>query len=212
MAFSAAPFAESGRDGDLPFGCQGDLRRKLAALHLDPLVTLMTEEPAALREGFSRRRSCRFVVVLFLGMAVLDFPLRQVMEQSLKTPGVASVQLLRRDILLASVLSLAVATLLAALAGAAICQAAGADRGVCQSYRGRAIFPPVWKKAIWTRFSAVAHALDVTASRLEHSFSRTGEQPQRADRAARQHAGSGHRDQPQGAGELVQCGDATNRA
>ena len=68
-------------------------------------------------------------------------------------------------------------------------------------------------KAIWTRFPLLPTALDVTASRLEHSFHALEGQPQRADGAALgQHAGSGHRDQPARAGELVQRCDAADHA
>jgi two-component system phosphate regulon sensor histidine kinase PhoR len=111
-----------------------------------------------------------FVVVLFLGMVVLDFSLRQVMEQSLKTPGVASMQVLRRDILVASLFALAVATLLAALLAQRFARRLSRIVVFARRIAAGDLSARV-EEGNLDEFSAVANALDVTASRLERTFS-----------------------------------------
>src|SRR5271154_4932188 len=63
-----------------------------------------------------------FVLVLFAGPAILDFSLRRILEHSLRQQAnipLASIAetmyLLRRDVLIASLISLALATIIAAL-------------------------------------------------------------------------------------------------
>ena len=124
---------------------------------------------------------------------------------------IRTVHVLRRGIVLASLLSLVVATLLAALLAQRVAKRLArivvfANRIAAGDLTARV------EEGNLDEISAVAHALDVTASRLEQSFHALRKQPQRADRAARQHAGGGHRHQPAGTGELVQCRDAADCA
>ena len=62
-----------------------------------------------------------FVLVLFVGTAILDFSLRRILEHSLRQANIPlaniaeTMHLLRRDVLIASLISLVLATIIAAL-------------------------------------------------------------------------------------------------
>src|SRR5277367_5494577 len=116
-----------------------------------------------------------FVLVLFVGTAILDFSLRRILEHSLRQANIpladvaATMHLLRRDVLIASLISLVLAILLAAaLAHRATRRL---DRIVVFASRIAAgELSARVEEGNLDEISEVAHALDATASRLEQSF------------------------------------------
>jgi two-component system phosphate regulon sensor histidine kinase PhoR len=106
-----------------------------------------------------------FVLVLSISTATLDFILRRFMEHSL--PG--EISILRRDLLIASLFSMALAIVLSAFLaqrGAARLQriVTFASRIAAGDFSARV------KEGNLDEISDVAHALDTTAARLEASF------------------------------------------
>ena len=118
-----------------------------------------------------------FVLVLFVGTAILDFSLRRILEHSLRQQAnipladiAETMHLLRRDVLIASLISLVLATIIAALL---------AQRFSLRLHRIVIFASRIAAGELSARveegdldeISEVAHALDATASRLEQSFS-----------------------------------------
>ncbi len=117
-----------------------------------------------------------FVLVLCLGTAILDFSLRGILEHSLRRQSGLSVvdvdatmHLLRRDVLIATLISLVAATILAALLARRFSRRL--DRIVIFASRIAAgELSARVEEGNLDEISDVAHALDATASRLEQSF------------------------------------------
>ena len=117
-----------------------------------------------------------FVVLLFLGMAVLDFSLRGILEHSLRQQAqlpladiAATMHLLRRDVLIATLISMVLATIMAALLAHRFSRRL--DRIVTFASRIAAgELSARVEEGNLDEISEVAHALDATASRLEQSF------------------------------------------
>src|SRR5271170_1067594 len=117
-----------------------------------------------------------FVLVLFIGTAILDFSLRRILEYSLRQQAPnslidvnATMLLLRRDVLISSLISLALATLLAAFIAHRATRRL--DRIVVFASRIAAgELSARVEEGNLDEISEVAHALDATASRLEQSF------------------------------------------
>jgi two-component system phosphate regulon sensor histidine kinase PhoR len=117
-----------------------------------------------------------FVLVLFVGTAVLDFSLRRILEASLRQQALIPVadiagtmHLLRRDVLIATLISLALATIIAALLAQRFSLRLRrivifASRIAAGELSARV------EEGNLDEISEVAHALDATASRLEQSF------------------------------------------
>jgi two-component system, OmpR family, phosphate regulon sensor histidine kinase PhoR len=105
-----------------------------------------------------------FVLVLLVGTAILDVSLRPLIERSLREQPHAAW-----DLIFASVLALAAATLLAAFFAKRVAQRF--DRIVLFANRIAAgDLSARLEEANLDEISDVAHALDATASRLEQSF------------------------------------------
>jgi two-component system phosphate regulon sensor histidine kinase PhoR len=116
-----------------------------------------------------------FFLVLFVGTAVLDFSLRHILEHSLQQTamppaGIAeTMHLLRRDVLIATLISLVLATIIAALLAHRFSLRLRrivifASRIAAGELSARV------EEGNLDEISEVAHALDATASRLEQSF------------------------------------------
>src|SRR5271163_456751 len=116
-----------------------------------------------------------FVLVLFVGTAILDFSLRRILEHSLRQANipvaslVETMHLLRRDVLIASLISLVLATIIAALLAQRFSLRLRrivifASRIAAGELSARV------EEGNLDEISEVAHALDATASRLEQSF------------------------------------------
>jgi two-component system phosphate regulon sensor histidine kinase PhoR len=117
-----------------------------------------------------------FVVVLFVGTAILDFSLRRILEPALRKEAAHSLidinptmHLLRRDVLIASFISLVLATIVAALLSQRFSRRLNrivifASRIAAGELSARV------EEGNLDEISEVAHALDATASRLEQSF------------------------------------------
>lgn len=105
-----------------------------------------------------------FVLVLLVGTAILDFSLRPIFEHAMRDDVHAA-----RDLISGSVLALAAATLLAAFLASRV--ARRFDRIVLFANRIAAgDLSARLEEDDLDELSEVAHALDATASRLEHSF------------------------------------------
>jgi len=117
-----------------------------------------------------------FVLVLFIGTAILDFSLRRILEYSLRRQAEnslidvhATMLLLRRDVLISTLISLALATLIAAFIAHRATRRL--DRIVVFASRIAAgELSARVEEGNLDEISEVAHALDATASRLEQSF------------------------------------------
>jgi two-component system, OmpR family, phosphate regulon sensor histidine kinase PhoR len=116
-----------------------------------------------------------FLLVLFVGTAILDVSLRRILEHSLLRANIplASVaetmHLLRRDVLIASLISLVLATIIAGLLAQRFSLRLRrivifASRIAAGELSARV------EEGNLDELSEVAHALDATASRLEQSF------------------------------------------
>lgn len=106
-----------------------------------------------------------FIAVLAVSTATLDFVLRRFMEHSMP----AGIHLLRRDLWLASLVAMGLAILLAAFL--ALKAEARLKRIVAFANRIAAgDFSARMEEGSHDEISEVAHALDVTAARLEESF------------------------------------------
>ncbi len=117
-----------------------------------------------------------FILVLVVGTAILDFSLRRILERSfLQQAGIppgdilATMHLLRRDVLTANLISLALATIIAALLAQRFSLRLQrivifASRIAAGELSARV------QEGNLDEISEVAHALDATASRLEQSF------------------------------------------
>ncbi len=116
-----------------------------------------------------------FVLVLFVGTAILDFSLRRILEHSLRQANIPlgslaeTMHLLRRDVLIASLISLVLATIIAALLAQRFSLRLRrivifASRIAAGELSARV------QEGNLDEISEVAHALDATASRLEQSF------------------------------------------
>src|SRR5277367_938700 len=116
-----------------------------------------------------------FVLVLFVGTAILDFSLRRILEHSLRQANIpladvaATMHLLRRDVLIASLISLVLATIIATLLSQRFSLRLRrivifASRIAAGELSARV------EEGNLDEISDVAHALDATASRLEQSF------------------------------------------
>jgi two-component system, OmpR family, phosphate regulon sensor histidine kinase PhoR len=106
-----------------------------------------------------------FVLVLSISTAALDFTLRRFVEHSL--PG--EIHLLRRDLVLASLFSMALAIILSAF----LAQRAAARLNRIVIFASRIAggdFSARVEEGNLDEISDVAHALDTTAARLEASF------------------------------------------
>jgi two-component system, OmpR family, phosphate regulon sensor histidine kinase PhoR len=106
-----------------------------------------------------------FVLVLSISTATLDFILRRFMEHSL--PG--EIYILRRDLLFASLVSMALAIILSAF----FAQRAAARLSRIVTFASRIAagdFSARVEEGNLDEISDVAHALDTTAARLEASF------------------------------------------
>jgi two-component system phosphate regulon sensor histidine kinase PhoR len=106
-----------------------------------------------------------FVLVLSISTAALDFTLRRFMEHSL--PG--QVHVVRRDLLLASLLAMAIAIVLSAF----LAQRAAARLNRIVTFASRIAagdFSARVEEGNLDEVSEVAHALDATAARVEASF------------------------------------------
>ena len=104
----------------------------------------------------------------------------------------ATMHVLRRDLLIVSLIAVALATILAAFLahrGAARLEriVVFANRIAAGDFSARVEEGPL------DEISEVAHALDATAARLEASFRALESKQRELDRPARQHAGSRHR-------------------
>lgn len=105
-----------------------------------------------------------FVLVLLVGTAILEFSLRPIIERAVREQPHAA-----RDLVLASILALAAATLLAAFFARRVAQRF--DRIVLFANRIAAgDLSARLEEDSLDEISDVAHALDATASRLEQSF------------------------------------------
>src|SRR5271163_990743 len=117
-----------------------------------------------------------FVLVLFIGTAILDFSLRRILEYSLRRQAEnslidvhATMLLLRRDVLISTLISLVLATIIAALLAQRFSLRLRrivifASRIAAGELSARV------EEGNLDEISEVAHALDATASRLEQSF------------------------------------------
>jgi two-component system, OmpR family, phosphate regulon sensor histidine kinase PhoR len=117
-----------------------------------------------------------FVLVLLVGTAILDFSLRRILEHSLRQQAniplanvTETMYLLRRDVLIASLISLVLATIIAALLAQRFSLRLRrivifASRIAAGELSARV------EEGNLDEISEVAHALDATASRLEQSF------------------------------------------
>jgi two-component system phosphate regulon sensor histidine kinase PhoR len=117
-----------------------------------------------------------FVVVLFLGTVILDFSLRSILEHSLRHQAqlpladiTETIHLLRRDVLIATLISLVLATIMAAILAHRFSRRLNrivifASRIAAGELSARV------EEGNLDEISEVAHALDATASRLEQSF------------------------------------------
>ncbi len=117
-----------------------------------------------------------FVLVLVVGTAILDFSLRRILEHSLRQQAniplanvTETMHLLRRDVLIASLISLVLATIIAALLAQRFSLRLRrilifASRIAAGELSARV------EEGNLDEISEVAHALDATASRLEQSF------------------------------------------
>ncbi len=117
-----------------------------------------------------------FMLVLFIGTAILDISLRRILEHSLRQQQQISridisqtMHLLRRDVLIATLISLVLATLIAAVLAHRFSRRL--DRIVIFASRIAAgELSARVEEGNLDEISEVAHALDATASRLEQSF------------------------------------------
>jgi two-component system phosphate regulon sensor histidine kinase PhoR len=117
-----------------------------------------------------------FVLVLCVATAILDFSLRDILEPALRKQAEhslidinATMRLLRRDVLIASLISLVLATIIAALLSRRFSLRLRrivifASRIAAGELSARV------EEGNLDEISEVAHALDATASRLEQSF------------------------------------------
>jgi len=117
-----------------------------------------------------------FVLVLFVGTAILDFSLRRILEPALRRQAAhapvdinAAMQLLRRDVLLATLISLALATVIAALLARRFSLRLRRIVHFASRIAAGELSARV-EEGDLDEISEVAHALDATASRLEQSF------------------------------------------
>jgi two-component system phosphate regulon sensor histidine kinase PhoR len=117
-----------------------------------------------------------FVLVLFVATVILDVSLRRILEPALRQQAEhslidinATMHLLRRDVLIASLISLVLATIVAALLSRRFSRRL--DRIVIFASRIAAgELSARVEEGDLDEISEVAHALDATASRLEQSF------------------------------------------
>jgi two-component system phosphate regulon sensor histidine kinase PhoR len=117
-----------------------------------------------------------FLLVLCVGTAILDFSLRRILEDSLRHQAnlppaniAETMHLLRRDVLIATLISLVLATITAAFLAHRFSRRL--DRIVTFASRIAAgELSARVEEGNLDEISEVAHALDATASRLEQSF------------------------------------------
>ncbi|MBW4026791.1 sensor histidine kinase [Acidipila rosea] len=116
-----------------------------------------------------------FLLVLFIGTATLDLTLRHIISHSLKVklgPALAeqAMHMLRRDLLLASLIAVVVAALLASMLARSTAQRMERIVAFANRIAAGDLSARMQDGQQQDEISDVARALDATASRLERSF------------------------------------------
>lgn len=132
------------------------------------------KEAAAVTGKIFSKLLLSFLLVLCIGTVVLDFSLRGIVEHSVTRQSGAllasqATHLLRQDLLIASLIGVAIAALLAAFLARRVAQRMGrivtfANRIAAGDLSAR------MQESTRDEISEVAYALDATAHRLEQSF------------------------------------------